>query len=244
MVDGVPVNHQYSKSLEFELLLADLVTSTVSTRTSPTAPPCARTRSWPSPGPSPDSPQYHATFCSCNTVFRQDAGAGDRWCGHCPEVPVRRADAGPVPRAGTSLTAIIGRDMFADPDQVPGFAALMSDDDKPFECVGERRESAVALRMLAELPGWRGHAGGDGPGRRWPPAWSPTPTSSDLLDPAPDLAFPDPDTWRRRSTGTRWSGPAVTLDEVLRAAGWRCGGSGPRGWPWSALAGPAAWCRC
>ena len=28
-VDGVPVNHQYSKSREFELLLADVVTSTV-----------------------------------------------------------------------------------------------------------------------------------------------------------------------------------------------------------------------
>ena len=32
----------------------------------------------------------------------------------------------------------------------------MSDADKPFECVGERRESAVALRRLAGLPAWRG----------------------------------------------------------------------------------------
>jgi hypothetical protein len=50
---------------------------------------------------------------------------------------------------------MIGVDMFADPDQVDGFAALMSDSDKPFECVGERRESAVALRMLADQPAWR-----------------------------------------------------------------------------------------
>ena len=31
----------------------------------------------------------------------------------------------------------------------------MSRDDKPFECVGERRESAAALRLLAAQPGWR-----------------------------------------------------------------------------------------
>jgi hypothetical protein len=53
-----------------------------------------------------------------------------------------------------ALTAIIGRDMFDDPEQVEGFAALMSEDDKPFECVGERRESAAAMRMLSDLPEW------------------------------------------------------------------------------------------
>jgi hypothetical protein len=55
----------------------------------------------------------------------------------------------------SALTAIIGRDLFADPGQVRGFADLMSDEDKPFECVGERRESAVALRLLSERPEWR-----------------------------------------------------------------------------------------
>ncbi len=53
------------------------------------------------------------------------------------------------------LTAIVGRDLFADPDQIGGFAALMSDEDKPFECVGERRESAAAMRILSAAPGWR-----------------------------------------------------------------------------------------
>ncbi len=36
-----------------------------------------------------------------------------------------------------------------------GFAELMSPDDKPFECVGERRESAAAIWMLARMPEWR-----------------------------------------------------------------------------------------
>jgi hypothetical protein len=54
-----------------------------------------------------------------------------------------------------ALTAIIGVDLFAQADQISGFAALMSDEDKPFECVGERRESAAAMRMLSEQPRWR-----------------------------------------------------------------------------------------
>ena len=54
------------------------------------------------------------------------------------------------------LSALIGRDMFAEPDQVAGFGALMSTEGKPFECVGERRESAVAMRALSELPAWKG----------------------------------------------------------------------------------------
>jgi len=51
--------------------------------------------------------------------------------------------------------AIIGRDMFDDPEQVEGFAALMSEEGKPFECVGERGESAAAMRMLSDLPTWK-----------------------------------------------------------------------------------------
>ncbi len=46
--------------------------------------------------------------------------------------------------------------MFADPGQIDGFRSLMSKDDKPFECVGERRESAVAVRLLSRRPGWAG----------------------------------------------------------------------------------------
>ena len=139
---GVPVNHQYSKSLEFELLLRDLVHRAVDPGLeygSALRPysELAIARAFAS------MPAYHATFCSCNTVFRQNAGARDGWCGHCPKcrfvglmlAPFLEPDA---------LAAIIGRDMFADPEQITGFAALMSPDGKPFECVGERRESAAA----------------------------------------------------------------------------------------------------
>jgi hypothetical protein len=187
-VGGVPVNHQYSKSRELELLLAALVATTVSadlTYGSALRPysELAISRTFAA------LTRYHPTFCSCNTAFRQDAGIDDRWCGHCPKC--RFVGLMLAPFLGRdALTGIIGRDMFDDPDQIPGFAALMSDVDKPFECVGERRESAVALRMLGDLPEWRGS----------PVVAALAPVAAtlvtdgdleDLLAPRVDLAFPD-----------------------------------------------------
>jgi hypothetical protein len=152
-VEGVPVNHQYSKSREFELLLADVVTSTVApelTYGSALRPysELAIARAFAG------LDRYHGEFCSCNSAFRQRAGTHDRWCGQCPKCRFVGLMLAPF-LTPDQLTAIIGTDMFADPAQVEGFAALMSDVDKPFECVGERRESAAALRLLADRPGWR-----------------------------------------------------------------------------------------
>ena len=153
VVDGVAVNHQFSKSLEFERLLADLVTGSIDpglTSASALRPYSELAIARAFAGLT----RYHGTFCSCNTAFRQGAGPDDRWCGNCPKCRFVALVLAPF-LAPEALTAVIGRDLFADPAQIPGFAALMSDEDKPFECVGERRESAVALRLLTEQPRWR-----------------------------------------------------------------------------------------
>ena len=99
LVDGVPVNHQYSKSLEFERLLAGLVGHidrpglTYGSALRPYSE-LAIARAF-----APLT-RYHSTFCSCNTVFRQTAGADDALVRRVRQVPVRRADAGPVHDAG------------------------------------------------------------------------------------------------------------------------------------------------
>jgi len=153
LVDGVPVNHQYSKSRDFELLLADVIRSSVApelTYGSALRPysELAISRAFARLG------RYRGTFCSCNSAFRQRAGTEDRWCGHCPKCRFVGLMLAPFLEPD-ELTAVIGTDMFADPAQIDGFAALMSDVDKPFECVGEKRESAAALLLLAGRPAWR-----------------------------------------------------------------------------------------
>jgi hypothetical protein len=82
--------------------------------------------------------------------------------------------------------------MFADRLQVAGFAALMSDDDKPFECVGERRESAAALRMLSDRPEWKESPVVAALAARARAMVSDADIEM-LLTPTPDLAFPDPE---------------------------------------------------
>ena len=85
---------------------------------------------------------------SCNKAFKlHDPTA--RWCGDCPKCRfVFLAMAPAMDRA--RLHRIFGRDLFADPAQVPGFLELLGiDAHKPFECVGEVEESLVALAMLA-----------------------------------------------------------------------------------------------
>jgi hypothetical protein len=153
-VDGAPVNHQYSKSLDFERLLTDLVATSVDpglTYGSALRPysELSIARAFAA------LTDYHSTVCSCNTAFRRSAGVGDRWCGDCAKCRFVALMLAPS-MTPKDLTALIGRDMFAEPDQIAGFAALMSAEGKPFECVGERRESAVAMRMLADLPAWSG----------------------------------------------------------------------------------------
>src|SRR3546814_5658609 len=78
-----------------------------------------------------------------------------RWCGVCPKchfVFLALAPFMPKPR----LMGIFGRNLLDDPEQVPGYDALLEyQDHKPFECVGEGRESRAAMAALARRPEWK-----------------------------------------------------------------------------------------
>jgi hypothetical protein len=56
----------------------------------------------------------------------------------------------------TRLVRIFGRNLLDDEAQAAGFDALLEfQDHKPFECVGEGRESRAALATLATRPEWK-----------------------------------------------------------------------------------------
>ena len=99
---------------------------------------------------------YDAHFSSCNRNFHLiGERPAQRWCGACPKchfVFLALAPFMPKPR----LMAIFGRNLLDEPEQAPGFDALLEyQDHKPFECVGEGRESRAALAALAASPSWR-----------------------------------------------------------------------------------------
>ena len=100
--------------------------------------------------------RYDAHFSSCNRNFHiLGERPTSRWCGVCPKchfVFLALAPFMPKPR----LVGIIGRNLLDDPAQTAGFDALLEyQDHKPFECVGEGRESRAAMAALAQRPEWR-----------------------------------------------------------------------------------------
>ena len=102
------------------------------------------------------SDRYDAHFSSCNRNFHiLGERPANRWCGVCPKchfVFLALAPFMPKPR----LMSIFGRNLLDDPAQVAGYDALLEfRDHKPFECVGEGRESRAAMAALAARPEWR-----------------------------------------------------------------------------------------
>lgn len=98
---------------------------------------------------------YDAHFSSCNRNFHiLGERPVNRWCGVCPKCHfVFLALAPFMPKM--RLVGIFGRNLLDDIEQAPGFDALLEfQDHKPFECVGEGRESRAAMATLATRPEW------------------------------------------------------------------------------------------
>ncbi|HSN00079.1 MAG TPA: endonuclease domain-containing protein, partial [Rudaea sp.] len=95
-------------------------------------------------------------FSSCNRNFRiRGERPADRWCGQCPKCHFVFLALAPFV-AKPRLLGIFGRNLLDDDALAPGFDALLEyRDHKPFECVGEGRESRAAMHALTQRPEWR-----------------------------------------------------------------------------------------
>jgi hypothetical protein len=149
------VNHQYSKSFEFERAFRHHVETHVvqgityfSFLRPLTEVAIARRFA--------RQETYLPVFMSCNTAFRQaPERRSTNWCCDCPKCRfVFLALAPFVDKA--RLIATFDRNMLDDASQIDGFAELCGlHAHKPFECVGEIEESAATLRHLGDMPDWR-----------------------------------------------------------------------------------------
>jgi hypothetical protein len=156
IVDGRAVNHQHSKSSAFELVLHQMLVSVGS----PVG--CfsvLRDRD------DTDISRVFATRCaavhraivSCNRAGVRDAARrSERWCGNCAKCRSVFLSLAPHMKPG-ELSAMFGADLLADADQAAGFADLLDDATKPFECVQTTDEARAAIETLAASKEWSRH---------------------------------------------------------------------------------------
>ena len=149
------VNHQWSKGWAFEQAFAAQVKKTIASDLNYYSllrpfSELAVARAFA------NIDRYDAYFSSCNRNFHilGDKPA-QRWCGICPKchfVFLALAPFMPKPR----LLNIFGRNLLDETEQTAGFDSLMEyQDHKPFECVGEGKESRAAMNLLAASASWR-----------------------------------------------------------------------------------------
>lgn len=153
--DNFEVNHQWSKSLEFEKafnafakkymlqnftyfsMLRPLSELDIARRFAKLKP-------------------YHRVFTSCNKAFKLDKEKRlERWCGECDKCRFVFLALAPFMNK-QDLIAAVGKNILADEGQLGGFEELLGlSNHKPFECVGELEECAVAVYLLAQKDEWK-----------------------------------------------------------------------------------------
>ncbi|MDE6494523.1 MAG: UDP-N-acetylmuramoyl-L-alanine--D-glutamate ligase [Bacteroidales bacterium] len=143
-VPGMEVNHQYSKSLEFENDFRQYVEKYIS----PQFNYFSFLRPLSELGIArlfASLPQYHSIFRSCNAGSKTDS-----WCGKCPKCLFAFIILAPF-MGIEKIGRLFGKNLLNDPELIPfldelsGLAPV-----KPFECVGTLSEVNWALQQLKD----------------------------------------------------------------------------------------------
>jgi hypothetical protein len=154
--DGHPVNHQFSKSEEFEAAFRGVLADQGSSQArNPDLPDYFswlrdRTELWVGERFAALG-QYHASFRSCNKAFYTErARRFAHWCGQCDKCAFIDLILAPFLPAETlrQIFAVAGEPL-ADPALKPKFRSLLGAGAKPFECVGEVTECRAAVLLAA-----------------------------------------------------------------------------------------------
>jgi UDP-N-acetyl-alpha-D-muramoyl-L-alanyl-L-glutamate epimerase len=150
------INHQWSKSWNAEHLIASAIAERVGDELVVASYLRDRSELWVAEAFS-KLPQYHHVFRSCNRAFSQDPSErAPQWCGECDKCLFVNLVLAPF------LTRAELRDIFSS--EPLSDAALdaqlrtlvgLGAEHKPFECVGDPDESAVALTEVSRHEEWR-----------------------------------------------------------------------------------------
>lgn len=149
------VNHQWSKSLEFETSFRNFIAQNLFIGLEYFSllrgmSELAIAKKFAS------LKQYHTVFTSCNHAFKIDETKRiDRWCCLCDKCRFVFLALAPF-LSKNEMIKIFGTNLLAEPSQERGYKELLGlSAYKPFECVGEIKESAAALALLASEKDWK-----------------------------------------------------------------------------------------
>ncbi|MFC3703446.1 hypothetical protein ACFOOL_01595 [Devosia honganensis] len=153
MFDGRETNHQHSKSLGFELLIADVLANATggALRYFSLLRPYSEARI---ASLFTQSTKFDSVFSSCNRNFRLTGNDGPLWCGECPKCHFVFLIFAPF-MAKDRLLAIFGKNLLAEPANERSFRELAGlAGQKPWECVGEILEAAACFYTLTRHADW------------------------------------------------------------------------------------------
>lgn len=145
---GVPINHQYSKSQEFEgdfqRILGRLYGDSL--RYYSFLRPLSEIRIaelFAGVG----FEKYKDVFSSCNRAFVHESHHMS-WCGQCPKCAFTYMALAPFVPRGELESVWVGKSLLLDPGLEPTYRQLLGiEGDKPLDCVGEVKESRTAMRL-------------------------------------------------------------------------------------------------
>lgn len=150
--DGVDINHQYSKSQEFERDFQAQLTHILGdhVRYYSLLRPLSEVRIaelFARVG----FDAYHDVFSSCNRAFTHDSDHMF-WDGTCPKCAFVFLALTPFVAPEKLETLFSGKNLLKDPALESTYRQLLGiEGDKPLECVGEVKESRAAMRLAAKI---------------------------------------------------------------------------------------------
>jgi UDP-N-acetyl-alpha-D-muramoyl-L-alanyl-L-glutamate epimerase len=156
---GRTVNHQYSKSAEFEHGFRQVLAGAFAGRVSYFSALRPLSELWVA-RKFAGLAQYHRTFRSCNRAFAVDpARRLDHWCGQCDKCCFIDLILAPFLPAAELAGIFGGAEPLANPALAAQFQALLgtSAAARPFECVGDIGECRAAAVLAAARPDRAGH---------------------------------------------------------------------------------------
>ncbi len=152
--DGRNANHQHSKSLDFEKMIAQILSDITG----------GELKYFSLLRPFSElhiasiftkETRFDSAFSSCNTNFKLSGNDGDLWCCNCPKcffvflILAKKMDK-------KRLINIFGKNLLDDKNNLKAYSELVGlTGHKPWECVGEILEAAACLFALTKQKDWQ-----------------------------------------------------------------------------------------